>query len=343
MKRYSLILMLLFACFQAYGQEFGARIKMKIQEDKNYRASEDTEMKALALRHGLGLRQTYPGPKSTPELLLYYTITIEDSRERKDGHYINDFLATGKFENDVHFYEEVHPLSCGNPVPVNDPDFNNSHGWSLKMIQAPCAWSITTGNQNVLIGMVDTEFRQTHEDLQNKLASVNGPFSTTLFSHGTSTSSVAAAGTNNGRGIAGIGYNSRIAAHGVRYPNPNTDQDIENAIWNLFSIGIPIINVSWDGTGGLTRIAVQQITQNGTTLVLAAGNNNNSAYHSAIANIPGVIIVSSVDKDNKHGPTGHAHNFGVDICAPGKDVRVARRNSDTDYSTESGSSLALLH
>ncbi|MCL2681988.1 MAG: S8 family peptidase [Bacteroidales bacterium] len=345
MRKYFFPLILLFACFQGYSQEVGARIKLKPEIAKNFIAAENTEIKALSSKHGVALRQLCPGAKN-PELLLYYAITIEDNRDRKDGteSYIKDFLATGKFEDEVHFFEAVHPVSCTKPVSVNDPDFNNTHGWALKMIQAPCAWSITTGNQNVLIGIVDTEFRQTHEDLQNKFASVGGNFSSTLFAHGTSVASIAVAAINNGKGIAGIGYNSRIAAHGVRYStpvrDPNTELDIPIEIWNLYSAGVKIINLSWNGLGAFTPAMAEEITQNGTTLVLAAGNNNAHAYHSDLAHIPGVIIVSSVDKDNKHGPTGHARNSGVDICAPGKNIRVARRNSDTDYFSADGSSLA---
>lgn len=50
------------------------------------------------------------------------------------------------------------------------------------------------------------------------------------------------------------------------------------------------------------------MTQNGTTLVLSGGNTPNATNHSDIADIPGVIVVSSVNRQNMHGPTGHAHN-----------------------------------
>jgi hypothetical protein len=177
MQKYFLILLiLLFAYYQGYGQELvsSIRIKLKPQVEKSYKATDDEEIKALSSKHGVTLRQTCPGAK-TPELLLYYTLTVEGSRSRESRKSsIKDFLATGKFEDDIYEYGIAHTTSCTNPVSVNDPDFQNTHGWALKMIQAPCAWTITTGNQNVLIGIADTEFRQTHEDLQNKLASVNG-------------------------------------------------------------------------------------------------------------------------------------------------------------------------
>ena len=68
---------------------YGARIKLKPQVDKSYCPTEDPEIKALLSKHGLGMRQTMPRAKN-PELLLYYSITIEDSRECREN-YIKDF------------------------------------------------------------------------------------------------------------------------------------------------------------------------------------------------------------------------------------------------------------
>jgi subtilisin family serine protease len=62
-------------------------------------------------------------------------------------------------------------------------------------------------------------------------------------------------------------------------------------------------------------------------LVLAAGNTTTSTDHNAIANIPGVVVVTSVNEDNEHGPSGHAHNQWVDICSPGVNVTTTFPNN----------------
>jgi len=80
---------------------------------------------------------------------------------------------------------------------------------------------------------------------------------------------------------------------------------------------VRIINVSW-GTSGLDWDTAETITQDGTTLVLSGGNSTTSQSHSDIADVPGVIVVSSVNNDNMHGPTNHARNQWIDICAPGR-------------------------
>ena len=92
----------------------------------------------------------------------------------------------------------------------------------------------------------------------------------------------------------------------------------------------------WTGTG-LTVAAAQEITENGTTLVLAAGNTPTSTSHSTIADIPGVILVSSINPDNNYY-TEHARNQWIDLCAPG--VSIVTTNVNNDYIIAWGTSLA---
>ncbi|MDR2148734.1 MAG: hypothetical protein LBE91_20020 [Tannerella sp.] len=81
------------------------RLKLKPQADENYLATEDPEMKALVLKHDVAFKQSFPGPKSTPELLLDYDLTRKHSMSKENFEKaINDFLDTGKFEDDVYEY-----------------------------------------------------------------------------------------------------------------------------------------------------------------------------------------------------------------------------------------------
>jgi hypothetical protein len=109
MKKYILsLLVILFACNAGYGQEldYSVKLKLKPQRDLSYLATEDVQMKSLASKHGVTMRQTMPpGPRSTPELLSYYTLTVPSSigKENRES-FIKDFLATGKFEDEVFEY-----------------------------------------------------------------------------------------------------------------------------------------------------------------------------------------------------------------------------------------------
>jgi hypothetical protein len=338
MKKYfKLLLILLFVCFQGYSQDFAVEIKLKPQQvNRSHSIIEDAEIRAISSKHEVEMTQSYPNAR-TPELLLYYTLTGKGNKESS----VRDYLTTGKFEDRVSEFEMVYINTCVNPVSTNEaPGFWSSNGWALNMIQTPCAWSITQGSANVLIGIADTEFDTNHEDFQNKFAGIYGNTSGG-YHHGTNVASVAAAATNNGKGIAGVGYLSRIVAHRV-FHNPGganiATLHVRNAIWALYQLGVPIINVSFSGTG-LTEVAAEEITQYGTTLVLAGGNDVSSQDHKFIADIPGVIVVSSVDRNNMHGPTGHARNQWIDICAPGIDILVA--NVGNVYSINGGSGTSI--
>jgi subtilisin family serine protease len=227
-----------------------------------------------------------------------------------------------EFKRELEIYEA---LSCDNPEPdVND--YYVAQGWvnnyALEIIDANCAWSVTKGSSSIVVGIADTEFK-THEDLQNQFVSITGPI-TDCFPHGLYVAGCCSPETNNNLGIAGIGYNTKLAGYRVAhqiYVDPITKSRTAtgspySAIISAFNDGRKIINVSWSGTG-LSESEATTIVSAGTVLVLAAGNSVDATNHSSIADIPGVINVSNVDADNMAGTTTCARNQWVDLCSPG--------------------------
>jgi hypothetical protein len=142
--------------------------------------------------------------------------------------------------------------------------------------------------------------------------------------------------TNNNLGMAGIGYNCNLALRRI----PNTNSETSHGVVQTGSV--KVINASLTGTGRtdttseiqILIAATEETTQNGTTLVLTAGNYVYAFHHEYVANIPGVIMVSSVNSGK-----GYAHNVNVDLCAPGKKVRVAGLYGNNSYIVASGTSL----
>src|SRR5215213_6159194 len=99
-------------------------------------------------------------------------------------------------------------------VTPNDPWYTNWEG-HLRRIQAPAAWSITTGASNVVIAILDTGVDATHEDLASKLVPGwniynNNSNTSDAGGHGTAVAGTAAAASNNGVGVTSVCWNCMI-------------------------------------------------------------------------------------------------------------------------------------
>lgn len=332
MKKCMFFLMLVIGNFIMYGQNFALQVKLQYNEkviEKNLLENNEEKLNKLIKKYeSKGFEASYPNAKN-PKLASYYT--FKGKEKKKD--IIRELMSLEIFE--AISEEDTFQIStCIDPEPpVNDTWIaqNWANNYAMELIEANCAWSISQGSPNIHIGIADTEFEVTHDDLENQITNIDGQ-SSANHQHGTLVAGLASPETNNNFGISGIGYNSQIAAHRIIHTVNSQGQasasagEIRDAIWNLYQDGRPIINVSWSGTG-LAFTAAQEITQNGTVLVLAAGNTPTSTDHNAIADIPGVIVVTSVNVDNEHGPSGHAHNQWVDICSPGVNVTTTLPNN----------------
>lgn len=197
------------------------------------------------------LKSSYPNAK-TPELRLYFDAVLNNSIS------IDTLQTKLKMVNDISFAQSYEiaqtDIDCTNPLPINDVLVINGtyESWAIERIHARCAWNITTGNPNIVIGMADTDFEPDHEDLVNQFSQVTGIVSAGN-NHGTLTSGVADAEVNNNKGIAGIGYNSKVAGYRVKHTITSTggatasSNDIKDAIWAAYLDGRPVINASGQG------------------------------------------------------------------------------------------------
>ncbi len=262
-------------------------------------------------------------------------------------------------ENDVSEVNDLITSICSNPYTVNDPypadpplgtGFNNR--WNIDAMEMECAWEITTGNPNIVIGVVDTEFDNDHPDLIGKIlpdwerdpgdeqVSING------VRHGTAVIADAVATPNNGICIAGTGYNTTGAGYVVPYAGGN-DAPIWPGIWTAgFIDRRPIINVSWvligDWIGGMNPFpnpfptelptiteATRLIVEQGSFIIFGAGNDDNAFDHrgNPYASIPGVLIVSGLSPSLNHDPSLTRSYAEVDLCAPSKNINSLRRET----------------
>ena len=186
--------------------------------------------------------------------------------------------------------------------------------------------------------------------------------------HGTHVAGTIAAKTNNASGVAGIAFNAKIVPARVLGKCGGFTSDIADAIiWVSGGsvAGVPananpakVINISLGGIGACdntSQNAINSARSRGTSVIVAAGNENHNASQDSPANCSGVVTVASV---NRSGGRSYFSNFGtiVEVAAPGGDMRTSASNgilstlntgttspgSDT-YAFYQGTSMATPH
>ncbi len=286
------------------------------------------------------------------------------------------FDSTYTFHQQETLLREISGIEFWEPVPLmlhlsvpNDLGPANGDGsqWNLHITSAPAAWTITQGKPDIFVAIVDDGVLISHEDLENNVqinhleipnngidddgngyiddyfgfdVSTDSPevFDIEL-GHGTFTVGFSSATTNNGVGIASMGYQTRYLA----VKSSNQRQIITHAYEGVVYAArrkSPIINMSWGGSR-YSRIGEEVIRyayDEGCILIAAAGNSGQvgnpliypAAYELTIA------VAASDSLDRKAGFSSYG-SF-VNITAPGE--RVLSTTIENGYQVSSGTSFA---
>ena len=222
---------------------------------------------------------------------------------------------------------------CPTPLAINDPWGLQS--WDVTVNGYSCAWTITEGDPNVTVAIADTEFDETHPDLNGKITQYGDDSNVAPGCyHGTSVSGMAGARVNNGLFTAGVGNKISLAGFvvsGAKVSGSSCSGNPFPSTWNAYLEGYKIINISWSGAGYIENIdnppssvvaAIREMTENNVLLVYAAGpnkegQNNTTKYHNGYNQIPGVVIVTA-HQHNTYAPMAEPHYAAVDLSAPGR-------------------------
>ena len=213
-------------------------------------------------------------------------------------------------------------------TPLYSPnDLNFQAGisdYALMLINAPQAWDLTQGDNEVVIAVSDQNFDVNHQDLEGKYIhyDINNNATTT---HGTAVAITAAGKTNNGYGLSSIGFNTSLALYKMNF----------NEILAASYAGADVINISWSSGcffSQLEQDVIDEAYANGSFIVASAGNGNTCGLPDALvypASYNHVFSVTSVGPSDNHeqwigDPSStHNHNDSVDLAAPGYDVAVS--------------------
>ena len=305
----------------------------------------------------------FPNKIIDNKLGLERIVTIKYNSD-SDPYYVSSKL---KDSPDVEWAEPkfVYELN----YTVDDPDFGSQ--WNLTKIKAALAWDVTTGDTNVVIGIVDTGVDWDHPDLAANIwrnwkeipgngidddgngyiddirgwdfagldgeSPDNNPMEDKPI-HGTHVAGIASAVTNNGTGIASIGFKCKllpvkVSAGGstiVLYGNEGIVYAADN--------GAKIINCSWGGYGYsiLGKEVIDYAISKGALVVAAAGNENSSLTHYP-SSYKGVLSVTSTGTaDIKSSFSNYGKD--IDVSAPGSGIYSTWM--DNSYSILSGTSMA---
>lgn len=188
--------------------------------------------------------------------------------------------------------------------------------------------------------------------------------------HGSHVAGTIAMTGNNYRGAIGVAPKAKILPARALGKCGGTLADIADAIvWSAggYVPGVPsnnnraqVINMSLGGGGRCSytyQRAINEAVRRGTTVVVAAGNENQDASRVAPANCDNVVVVAAL------GSTGNRasySNYGsvIDVAAPGGDQRSAgsrsagifstvdrgqRRRAGESYGYKDGTSMATPH
>jgi len=178
--------------------------------------------------------------------------------------------------------------------------------------------------------------------------------------HGTHVAGTIAAVTNNAKGVAGMAYNAKIVPVRVLGTCGGYDSDIADAmIWASGGTvsGVPananpaeVINLSLGGSGACgatSQAAINSAVSRGTTLVIAAGNDNANVSGSSPANCLNVVAVGATTSTGARSSFSN-YGVGVDVAAPGSTIMSTMNAGTTSpgaesYVNYSGTSMATPH
>jgi hypothetical protein len=242
-------------------------------------------------------------------------------------------------------------------------------------IDAPEAWDIQTGNQNTVIGVIDTGVDYTHPDLVGNIWTNPGETAADgidndnngyiddvrgwdfayndndpmdVDGHGTHVSGTIAAKGNSSVGVIGVAWKAQIMP--LKFLDDSGSGSISNAILALnyaTAKGVKLTNNSWSGGPYSQALydAIKTAEGKGALFIAAAGNSSQNTdirpTYPASYNLPNIISVASTTHNDELSSFSNYGRTTVDLGAPGSEIYSTTPGGN--YDTYSGTSMASPH
>src|SRR6185369_6374166 len=242
-------------------------------------------------------------------------------------------------------------------------------------VSATRAWIKTTGSDKVVVAVLDSGVDYRHEDLteniwtrpaemapyhDDELGTIEDEFGFNAIDnssdpmdengHGTHCAGIIGAEGSNDIGISGVNWHVRIMP--LKFMNAGgfgTTKDAIEAINYVINrkkagVNVRIISASWGSTQKSKALeeVIRKAYENDILFVAASGNantnNDRTPHFPSSYNVPNVVSVAALDRNDK---LARFSNFGVKsvaIAAPGVDILSTWLGNQ--YEEKSGTSMA---
>ncbi|MEM9324866.1 MAG: S8 family serine peptidase [Bacteroidota bacterium] len=255
--------------------------------------------------------------------------------------------------------------------PAADPDGGLQP--YLAPVKAYEAWDVTQGSEDIVVGVIDTGADMDHEDLTgkfyvNQAEIINGidddgngyvddrigyDFANSdndpqadRSNHGTKVGGLAAADTDNGVGMAGLGFDAQLMPLKAFTSESNLSFGTYEAIRYAADNGVQVLNLSWGSINSYSQfnqdIINYAVLERDVVIVAAAGNNNQDVefYPASYDNV--LSIAATDNSDSKASFSTYSNK--VDLAAPGSSIystsNTIPSTSNDVYANDGGTSYA---
>lgn len=356
------LLIIFFGAFDGFSQ-MSEYIIVKLEDGKSIE-NVSTITRGANIKRALEYLDTNPQFRGKPHTLRnFYRIKVNSETEKKA-------ILESLNNNKGVIYaepERKHQLLFIPDDPIAAP--GNTQGKYLSVIKAFEAWDINKGDPNLIIAIVDSGSDLDHPDLVDNLYlnladPVNGVdddgdgkidnYRGWDFAdddndpeadndpHGTEVAGQAAATTNNGVGIAGVGFNSKyMPLKSFKSSNDEFQGGFE-AIVYAADMGCKVINLSWGAhEGGYLQYEqdfINYAALEKDVVIVAAAGNTNAKLDFYPASYDHVISVGATKEDDRK-TSFSTYSYKIDLMAPGEKIYSTSENGNYNTNT-SGTSFS---
>lgn len=247
-------------------------------------------------------------------------------------------------------------------------------------IDAPEAWDLATGSSTIVVAILDSGIRWTHEDLDAQIWTNSGETAANSIDddgngyiddvrgwdfvnsdnnpnddngHGTHVAGTVGAEGNNGTGVAGANWTVTLMPVKVaNVAGSLTSADVIAGIEYATANGADIVNMSFGGVANSALVKAAIDAAPNVLFVAAAGNgggdsisddNDSTPQYPASYTSANILAVAASDQGDALASFSNYGATSVDVAAPGVNIASTYYTSDSAYVYMSGTSMAAPH